>query len=513
MSRNTSTSEDDAKLRLSGPDRDRLKAVVFDANAYSAAKPDLGNLARIAERLAAIGKETWVPLPVAWEWAEHLATDWQKTKSAVREERLSLRRAGLEAPEPAYDSREAVIDAALAKIASTPHVKIIELTESSAIEALKDQILLRPPAKRKGETKTGAADSAWLRAVLEKLPPEELLIVSADRDVAAAFVAWNKPAPPIRTREKLRQSLFGVTVDDDHARLSVLRYLLGGLPVENLGTTNLDIGRTTGLAAAVTRRIERDGPDVQVLSPSVTRLVALAGLYDIVLERDVSTETPDGHDPAVAGRPGELGVAKHDIVYATAMFLAEGEAAVAWMLDDEEAQPEIVPYDNVLVRAQLSFHFTDAVITKVAAEADSVAMLAEQVYGDDDDGVTELAEALSCVPGLDLDEDVLRDPSTDEYGAIAGTGARIEVRTKRDGDTRVDLTFHQGDTYTDASVEFTYNPDSWWGGSRDGVQGSDAYQVTVDGRGLSHAHGVWAVPAWIIGQVDWTVSAEVESDE
>ncbi|WP_214107776.1 hypothetical protein [Acrocarpospora catenulata] len=66
----------DSGLRLAPGARERLLAVVLDANAYGRGRPDLGDLERTALRLRGIGIETWVPEPVVWEWAEHLAEDW-----------------------------------------------------------------------------------------------------------------------------------------------------------------------------------------------------------------------------------------------------------------------------------------------------------------------------------------------------------------------------------------------------------------------------------------------------
>jgi hypothetical protein len=43
---------------------------------------------------------------------------------------------------------------------------IIPVDGQAAQDALRDQILVRGPATRKGGVKTGAADSAWLRSVL-----------------------------------------------------------------------------------------------------------------------------------------------------------------------------------------------------------------------------------------------------------------------------------------------------------------------------------------------------------
>ncbi len=49
-----------------------------------------------------------------------------------------------------------------------------------------------------------------------------------------------------------------------------------------------------------------------------------------------------------------------------------------------------------------------------------------------------------------------------------------------------------------------YDPGSWWGGSRDGLQGPDAYLVSVYASDLPGKHGVWSVPAWVIGKIDWS---------
>ncbi|MET9675514.1 hypothetical protein ABZY68_20810 [Streptomyces sp. NPDC006482] len=97
-SKSQARSTDSAKLRLTSPLREKLKAVVFDANVYGHARPDLDHLERLAQRLAGIRVETWVPKPVAWEWAERLASDWQVLKNAASTERKRLQDAGLNAP-------------------------------------------------------------------------------------------------------------------------------------------------------------------------------------------------------------------------------------------------------------------------------------------------------------------------------------------------------------------------------------------------------------------------------
>jgi hypothetical protein len=519
MSRASSGSSDDTQLPWQA--RERLKAVVFDANAYGKARPDLEHLKRLASRLATIGIETWIPEPVAWEWAEHVARDWQTVKNAARSEREGMKRAGLQVDVPMvhYRSRDAVIDTVLANLGAIPHVKIIPLSGASAAAALKDQVLQREPAKLKGDVKTGASDSAWLRDVLDRLSPEEIVVVSSDGDVKRAFTAWDKPVPLILKREKLRPTLFDVTVDDGHAQTSIVRYLLDRLPVSNVDgqdeDAGFDIGPILGLETAITNETDGNGSSLSVYGASVTRLVALAGLYSVSIEHSVPDDVGDASDseanPARI-RPDDLGSAKHDVAYATVFFLAEGEATVQTLLNGGDPEVSVLPYDNILVRAQLSFHFTDGAITAVAAEADAAAMLVEHAYDDDDDALNALAEALTSVPGLDLDPDFPWDNRVDLSAKIRGIPGRVGVEIKRDGGDwtltatlwRTSRSGDDLDLAGEIEVMCAYDPGSWWGSSRDGFQGPDAYQVSAYAADLPGNHGVWSVPAWVIGRIDWS---------
>lgn len=107
--------------------------------------------------------------------------------------------------------RNQVIQEFLQLLAEVPHVEVIPLSGESAIEGLKDQILLRDPAKPKGEAgvKTGGSDSAWIREVLAQAgTPDALLFLSQDRDIKRAFQAWGLGEPLMRTTSTLRPSLF-----------------------------------------------------------------------------------------------------------------------------------------------------------------------------------------------------------------------------------------------------------------------------------------------------------------
>jgi hypothetical protein len=507
-------TSDDPSLRLSVPARERLKAVIFDANAYGMARPDLEQLERLALRLAGIGIQTWVPEPVAWEWAEHVSRDWETAKNAARQERDRMKRAGLTVavPTTSYGSKDDVINEVLANLSAIPHVKTIPLTGPSAVEGLKDQVLQRKPAKTKGGAegkpgvKTGASDSAWLRDVLNLTSPGEILIVGADRDISAAFDAWNKPLPLIRTLDKLRPTLFDVTVDDGHAQAFIVRHLMRQLPADALDSdgTGFDIGHVTGLETAITNWTDGDGSSLSVYGASVTRLVALAGVGEVSIA-DMPTDIAEESKPAHR-LPGDLGSASHNIAYATVYFLAEGEATVQTLYNGGDPEVSVLSFDNVLVRAELSFNFTDGAITAVASEADAQATLVKGSYDDDDAALHGLDEALSWVPGLDLEIASLRYSGTESSVQVHGVPTKVKAAlTERDSAWELGLILeHQKSEELEMlDVTCDYNPDSWWGGRREGFQGPDAYDVSVSAPGVMARHGAWDVAAWIIGKVDW----------
>jgi hypothetical protein len=170
----------------------------------------------------------------------------------------------------------------------------------------------------------------------------------------------------------------------------------------------------------------------------------------------------------------------------------------------------VVSYDNVLVKAQLSFRLTDGVITSMAPEAEATAMLVEHAYDDSDDAIAALAEALSCVPGLDVDADFL-DRDDAEGAEVSGVPAVVRASLTRDGDNwgaslalwRTDPSGEVLDLVGEVEVKCSYDVDSWWGG-KDGVQGPNAYPVSGwsgDGWG---EHRFWSVSAWLISKIEWS---------
>ncbi|GHG13537.1 hypothetical protein ACFFSH_31790 [Streptomyces filamentosus] len=502
---------DQAQVRLTPQDLEKLKAVVLDANAYGHARPDLDQLGRWAQRLAGMGVETWVPEPVAWEWAEHLASDWQVLKGAARNERKRLQSAGLDIPAPAgYATRDDVITAVLENLAKIPNVKIIKLTGRSAIEGLKDQVLLRPPAKRKGAKdpaeaiKTGASDSAWLRDILELADPDEVLIVTSDGDVRAAFEAWKKPVPNLRKLEELRPTLFDLSVDDGHARSAIIRYLTARLPADQQDEDALDIGRIVGLEAAFTRKLEEEDTGLSPSSygASVTGLVALAGIGVVHVEAGESAKQalPDRRR-----EPTDPGTVNRETADAMVFFLATGEATIQRLLHGGDPEVAVVPISNVLVRANLTFQFADGVIVSMSADTDATAILLERAFDESDEAETDLIDALNTVPGIVLEDGVLGDRQ--RFG-IPGTSAHVVIDVTRDGeDWTAEINLWHGNDEEDLvgtiGVECEYNADTWWGGSRDGFQGPDAYPIAVYGDELHERHGIWSLPAWLIEHITW----------
>ncbi|WP_204040454.1 hypothetical protein, partial [Acrocarpospora phusangensis] len=441
-----------------------------------------------------VGIETWVPEPVAWEWAQHLADDWNTVMTASSAERRALSRARIPMPEPLYRDTREVIETFLRAITEIEHVRVIAATPESALEGLKDQVMQRAPGKRKKDVKTGASDSTWLRDVRRAAGGslDDLLFLTEDKDISAACTAWGLDAPLTRTRQQLRPTLFNVTVDDGHATREVVRHLLARLPIwVDAGWSDsepvFDIGDTPSL----NRAIEADGEgDLRVLGANVVRLTRLAGLDDVTV---VSTQTE-------APRwPGELGPPTHDQALATVYFLGDSEATVNRM--DPGAGPETmtVGYEDVFVRAELAFHFTDGVITGVSAEGDAHVSLPSVTYGEADDAIEDIREALTCVPGLVVPDDFLAD---EHRLVIPGHAAELTF-TWLPSDFwafRVEIRVDDESDYAEVSCE--YNVDAWVGG-KDGFHMVDPFYPVVEEGDLAPGNPIWSLPAWVIKRLDW----------
>ncbi|WP_331736790.1 hypothetical protein OG426_55380 (plasmid) [Streptomyces canus] len=149
--------------------REKLKAIVFDTNSFPNGGLRLSILKEWERRAGLANLEIWLPEPVLWELAEHAATAWDEYQAIAKRAGKALSYAGLETPAgSAYGSRDEVFKAVEDGIRSLgPALRVLELDGAVAVEALKDQVLQRRPAKPRDGVKTGASDSAWLRQVLK----------------------------------------------------------------------------------------------------------------------------------------------------------------------------------------------------------------------------------------------------------------------------------------------------------------------------------------------------------
>ena len=185
----------------------------------------------------------------------------------------------------------------LAGLAAVPHLTVIPLSPENALLAVKDQILLIPPGRRKGEVKTGASDSAWLRAVLDKVGGDagRLLLVSEDKDIKAAFEEWKKDCPLMRRRGQLKATMSEFTVDQGRAENLVRQYLTASLndSSQGEGTLGFDIDAASNLERLIASSLEEDEPDTALYGASLRRLTGVAGITGTYVESA----------PAAAGRP------------------------------------------------------------------------------------------------------------------------------------------------------------------------------------------------------------------
>jgi hypothetical protein len=62
---------------LTGEQREALHALAFDANAFPRGHLNLELLIKWSELCEKSNLELWIAEPVLWEWAEHVAENWQ----------------------------------------------------------------------------------------------------------------------------------------------------------------------------------------------------------------------------------------------------------------------------------------------------------------------------------------------------------------------------------------------------------------------------------------------------
>jgi hypothetical protein len=495
-------------LRLDAATRAKLRAVIFDANTYTSS-PDLRNLAANALRLKMVGLETWIPEPVVLEWTEHLISDWRQVSTAARDQRARIRRAGLTAPESPYTSELSIREQFMASLLAVPHLKVIAMTGANALEALRDQILLRPPAKRKGGSdekpgvKTGASDSSWLRDVIDQAERkmDSILIVTEDRDILRAIQEWGYSPPLMRRRQDLRRSLYEVSLDEDEAASVVHRYLQRQIPNAQMGPggmvddLTLDVGNTPSLDTAI-QGSENDYMDTRVYGAGLTRLTEFAGMTDVVS----SFEDLDPYE--VFGEDGDLeaslGAVRGQTITARVFFLADGQATVNRIDNSGDSYVDTIEPTGLLVRAELLFEVVEGQVVLVRPEDDAFVSIGSNRFFTPEDGLAELFDSLSCVPGL---------AAVAEWAANDNP-QRFESRLFESDFTLV-IAAGSHDFWSfelqisDETVVVTceYDPSARVWDGPDSFDYYPPFYISVNGIQVPDSNPEWGVAAWLMGYV------------
>lgn len=168
-----------------GADPVHARFVVLDTNMSGhKGEFDASWVQGLAARLAAQGVQLWVPQVVTWEWADHAAATQAEVLPGLRRlDRLDI--PGMPGPPTKTLTRTEIASAIEETLRRMSNVEVVPVHGGSAIQALKDQILLTGPGARKDGVKTGAADSALVRDSTEH--------IGRHRVGELAFLSSNKP--------------------------------------------------------------------------------------------------------------------------------------------------------------------------------------------------------------------------------------------------------------------------------------------------------------------------------
>lgn len=189
-----------------------VKAIVFDANVFGkSVEPNVGVISDWAGACTRHGAELWIPEVVAWEMAERVVTSVREFEDMCNQHNARRRRWGfIEFPHPRRIELEDVVNSI-----EEAGALIVSLNGDSARQALRDQVLQIGPAERKIGVKTGAADSAWLRSVLDANDQsfDRVVLVTGDAKAVERICGTLDVTPPLVVKNlgELRNS-FGQTI-------------------------------------------------------------------------------------------------------------------------------------------------------------------------------------------------------------------------------------------------------------------------------------------------------------
>ncbi|MFF0097696.1 hypothetical protein ACFYO8_00050 [Micromonospora sp. NPDC005257] len=175
----------------------QIQAIVFDANVFGGnVEPNMTTIENWAEACERHDAELWIPEVVAWELAQRVVHECEQLARQIQTHNGKRRKWGFpQAAEPPLINELQVIR----RIGRAGAI-IVPLEGEAAVAAIRDQVLLRGAGSRKKDVKTGAADSAWIRSVIEHNNGESdgLILVSGDtRAIIATCQSLDVQVPEI----------------------------------------------------------------------------------------------------------------------------------------------------------------------------------------------------------------------------------------------------------------------------------------------------------------------------
>ncbi|MEU6718313.1 hypothetical protein ABZ897_43180 [Nonomuraea sp. NPDC046802] len=486
--------------------RRQLLAVALDTNALGQGRPHLGKLRSLAARLKVIGLPVWVPEPVAWEWAQHIAEDWQALFGTAKASFRRLTDAGLDVTPPVspYADHQAAQQAFLQALAEVDNVTVMPLSAENAMKGLKDQILQRSPGRRKDGVKTGGADSAWLRDLNDHATGDlsRVLLISSDADVTRACQDWRIPMPLMRSSGQVLETLFTFTLDDSDATVTrlIVGYLRDRLDQDPPGpcgfTVTADPRQLATLAEETLAHALGSTWNRQLVNVELTHLNQLIGLIN------VAVQTPDPGTAVTERKPPSQPVTHTAL--ARVFFLGTVEFLYQKREHFEHGRTHTWREDDVLIYADLAFEIQDGGAVTGAESRREAGVTHPRWFGEPSDALQEVCEALSTVPLLgfpsswpDADHVELRGPGdvlvyAELQRHTVWSGWRLTVAV---GDPAewVELTCEQDDEaiYDDSDPARTW-PD---------LSSDPPWQLRVSDGSLPSGNPAWGLAGWVMSQL------------
>lgn len=460
-------------------DLNAVRALALDTNAFPHGQLNISALRRLVQRAAAHGGvEIWVPEVALWEWAAHAAAERQQAVSALE----AVRPAGLDVPAlPLLSKMDVLSQLRVAVLALGEPLRLLPAAPVAG-EALRDQILVEGPAKtvnaKDGRAiKTGAADSALLRSVLQAAAGDTraFVLVSSDSDVLAAFTAWNMAVPALfRSPTTASAAVFAAVPSDAAIQASCLSVLAQSIDQQELGRLSGDV---------------------------------VADLYDDYTSEVANEESYAHEGRQVVGLSEVFVDRRAGEAFGTAHVLAAVTAT--GVVQDSSGDSTVTRWSEVVgasVRIPVTFELTGATVVSAAAETgEGVASRpAPEDYTGSDDAWHDLVGCLQTLPGaaaLQWDE-----PAEGEAGSrtvdVAGAG---RLRLIFEGDVQEEWTLSaELDGVTLAIVGCRSLNDGF--SDREGFSIPNHYALWTDvAVGFGSRNPVWALNAAVlpVPSYDW----------